>query len=71
MQLDLGGAAYQAVQIHAYRGEIDLAFEWLDRAAATHDSGLAFTRVDPLLTRLHADPRWGRFLSRNGLVDPP
>jgi TolB-like protein/Flp pilus assembly protein TadD len=69
MQQDLSGAAYQAVQIHAYRGEIDLAFEWLDRAAATHDSGLAFTRVDPLLARLHADPRWGRFLSRNGLVD--
>jgi TolB-like protein/Tfp pilus assembly protein PilF len=70
MQLDLGGAAYQAVQIHAYRGEIDLAFEWLDRAAATHDSGLAFTRVDPLLESLRTDPRWSRFLSRNGLVDP-
>jgi TolB-like protein/Tfp pilus assembly protein PilF len=70
MQLDLGGAAYQLVQVHAYRGEIDLAFAWLDRAVATHDSGLVFTRVDPLLAHLHADPRWGRFLSRNGLADP-
>jgi tetratricopeptide (TPR) repeat protein len=70
MQQDLGGAAYQLVQVHAYRGEIDLAFEWLDRAAETRDSGLVFTRVDPLLAKLHADPRWGRFLSRIGLADP-
>jgi TolB-like protein len=69
-RMDLSGAAYQFVQVHAYRGETDLAFEWLDRAAATHDSGLAFTRVDPLLDSLRTDPRWGRFLSRNGFVDP-
>jgi adenylate cyclase len=70
MQKDLGGAAYQLVQVHAYRGEVDAAFEWLDRAAATHDSGLVFTRVDPLLALLHADPRWDRFLSRIGLANP-
>ena len=70
MQQDLGGAAYQLVQVHAYRGEMDLAFQWLDRAAATHDSGLVFTRADPLLANLHADPRWDRFLSRAGLADP-
>jgi adenylate cyclase len=71
MQLELGGAAYQLVQVHAYRGEIDLAFEWLDRAAITHDSGLVFTRVDPLLAGLRTDPRWDQFLSRNGLVSGP
>jgi len=69
-RLGLSGAAYQFAQVHGYRGEVDLAFEWLDRAAATHDSGLAFTRVDPLLDSLRADPRWDRFLSRSGLVDP-
>jgi adenylate cyclase len=68
MQLELGGEAYQLVQMHAYRGEIDPAFEWLDRAAAAHDSGLAFTRFDPLLANLHSDPRWIPFLSRNGLA---
>lgn len=71
MQLELGGKAYQLVQVHAYRGEIDLAFQWLDRAAATHDSGLVFAGVDPLLANLHADPRWCPFLSRNGLVSSP
>jgi adenylate cyclase len=71
MQLELGGKAYQLVQVHAYRGEIDLAFEWLYRAATTHDSGLVFTRVDPLLASLRTDPRWEPFLSRNGLVSGP
>jgi tetratricopeptide (TPR) repeat protein len=70
LQTDLGGAAYQMVQVHAYRGEVDAAFEWLERAAVAHDSGLVFTRVDPLLANLHADPRWGRFLSRFGPTDP-
>jgi TolB-like protein len=69
-RLGLSGAAYQFAQVHGYRGEVDLAFEWLDRAAATHDSGLAFTRVDPLLDSLRSDPRWDRFLARSGLVDP-
>lgn len=70
MQTNMSGAAYQLVQVHAYRGEIDLAFEWLDRAAASHDAGLIFTAIDPFLANLHADPRWGRFLSRNGLTAP-
>jgi tetratricopeptide (TPR) repeat protein len=52
-----------------YRGEIDCAFDWLERSAETHDSGLTNARVDPLLRNLHADPRWGAFLSRNGLAD--
>ena len=70
MQTDLSGAAYQLVQVHAYRSEIDLAFRWLDQAAADHDPGLTFTLVDPLLANLHSDPRWGRFLSRTGHADP-
>jgi TolB-like protein/Flp pilus assembly protein TadD len=66
MQTDLSGGAYQVVQVHAYRGEIDRAFEWLERALDTHDSALVFIRVDPLLKNLHADPRWATFLTRLG-----
>lgn len=64
-----GAAAYQLAQIHAHRGEPDAAFQWLDRAAATHDAGLTYLAVDPLLEPLHADPRWGRFLSRHGFQE--
>jgi hypothetical protein len=65
---DFGGAAYQMVQVHAFRGEIELAFEWLERAGDAHDSALLFISVDPLLSNLHADPRWPAYLSRFGLV---
>ena len=58
------GIAYQFAEIHAYRGEIDLAFEWLERAEATNDSGLTDAITNPLMRNLHADPRWAAFLDR-------
>ena len=71
MQMVTSGAAYQLAQVHAFRGEIDAAFEWLDRAAATHDAGLTFAGVDPLLRSLHDDARWSPLLERNGLAVSP
>jgi tetratricopeptide (TPR) repeat protein len=67
-KLDPVGIAYQLAEVHAYRGEIDAAFEWLERSTDTHDSGLPFIRVDPLLRNLHADSRWAAFLSRLALA---
>ena len=58
------GIAYQFAEIHAYRGEIELAFEWLERAEATHDSGLTDALTNPLMRNLHADPRWAALVAR-------
>ena len=58
------GIAYQFAEIHAYRGEIDLAFEWLDRAEATRDSGLTDALINPLMRNLHSDPRWPALVAR-------
>jgi len=66
-EFDLGGAAYQLAQIHGFRGDVDAAFEWLQRAAAAHDAGLVFARVDPLLTGLHGDPRWETFVASSAV----
>jgi len=63
------GAAYQIAQAHAYRGDADQAFEWLERAHRQRDAGLASMKIDPLLRALHADPRWQRWLKRMGLAD--
>ena len=63
------GAAYQVAQVHAARGEADLAFEWLERACVQRDAGIFWTKVDPLLRSLHADPRWEVFLRKLGLAD--
>lgn len=62
-------AAYQIAEVHAYRGDKDKAFEWLERARRQHDGGLPSLRKDPLLTNLYDDPRWNRFLRTLGLAD--
>src|SRR6267378_2658939 len=62
-------AAYQIAEVHAYRGDKDKAFEWLDRARRQRDPGLASLRKDPLLTNLQDDTRWNAFLHEMGLAD--
>jgi TolB-like protein/Tfp pilus assembly protein PilF len=64
-----GDAAYQVAQAHGARGEVDLAFEWLERAYVQHDAGIFWTKVDSLLRPLHADPRWDAFVRKVGLAD--
>jgi len=63
---DLG--AYQVAQAHGARGEIATAFEWLERAFTQRDPGIFWTKVDPLLRSLHADPRWHVFMHKLGLA---
>jgi tetratricopeptide (TPR) repeat protein len=63
------GAAVQIAQVHAWRGEAEKAFEWLDRAYVQRDSGLSETLVEPLFRNLKGDPRWRTFLARMRL--PP
>jgi len=62
-------AAYQVAEVHAYRGDKDQAFEWLERARRQRDGGLAGMRRDPLLANLKTDPRWNAFLQTIGLAD--
>jgi TolB-like protein/class 3 adenylate cyclase/tetratricopeptide (TPR) repeat protein len=62
-------AAYQIAEVHAYRGDKDKAFEWLERARRQRDPGLASLRKDPLLTNIQDDPRWSAFLRTMGLAD--
>jgi TolB-like protein len=64
-----GDAAYQIAEVYAMRGDADAAFEWLERARAQHDAGVAWTKVDPLLRSLHTDRRWGPFLRQIGFRD--
>jgi hypothetical protein len=55
-------------QAHAYRKEVEQAFEWLERAYVQHDAGVTFSAVDVLLRPLHDDPRWQPFLRRMNLA---
>jgi len=58
--------AFQVAEVYAARGDANAAFEWLERAYAERDAGLAYLKPDPLLRSLHADPRWGALLRRMG-----
>jgi len=58
----------QFATAHAVRGEADEAFRWLERSYELHDSGIAMLRVNWPLRRLHADPRWPKFLEKVGLA---
>ena len=56
---------YGIAEHYAWRGELDRAFEWLDRAYEAHDIG--YLKVDMALKPLHGDPRWAAFLKRMNL----
>jgi TolB-like protein/Flp pilus assembly protein TadD len=60
-------AAYQIAEVFAWRADIDHAFEWLDKAYDQDDGGLTQVRGDPMLLRLHADPRFAAILKRMNL----
>ena len=59
-----GDAAYQVAEAHAFRGETDLAFEWLERAHAQRDSGVNDIKGDRLMRGLASDPRYKAFVRK-------
>ena len=59
-------AAFQIAAIHAARGEVDAAFEWLDRGATQRDAGITIAYHSPIFASLHDDPRWLPFVRRLG-----
>jgi len=63
------GFAYQIAQVHAWRGEKDQAFEWLDRSYGLHDAGLSRMRYDPLFAGLRDDPRFAAFKKKMGFPE--
>jgi hypothetical protein len=60
--------AYPIAYALAYRGEVDRAFEWLDKAAKYRDTALGAAPFEPALESLHSDPRWLPLLHRLGMA---
>jgi tetratricopeptide (TPR) repeat protein len=57
-------SAFQIAEVYAYRGEVDKAIQWLDRAYEQHDSGLIGLKLDPLFKSLHQNPRYIEILKK-------
>jgi adenylate cyclase len=62
-------AAYDVAAAHAYRGEVDAAFAWLDRAYRQRDAGMQVVKVDPMLDNLRGDLRYHAWLVKMKLDD--
>ncbi|HET6723135.1 MAG TPA: tetratricopeptide repeat protein, partial [Chitinophagaceae bacterium] len=59
--------SYLLAQLHAFRGEKDEAFGWLETAYNKKDSWLFWVKGDPLLKNLKTDPRYNAFLKKMNL----
>ncbi|MGB0133429.1 tetratricopeptide repeat protein, partial [Dokdonella sp.] len=57
---------YDIASVHAFRGEADQAFLWLELAAEESGGNLPTVMLDPLFENLHEDPRWLQFLRSVG-----
>jgi hypothetical protein len=45
------------------------AFTWLERAHAQRDGGMALMKSDPMLEKLHGDPRFAVLLRKMNLPE--
>jgi TolB-like protein len=66
---DAADSPYTLAEVHAFRGEIDDAIEWLERAYKHKDIELWQIKGDPLLKGLERDSRYKVFLHRMKLPD--
>jgi adenylate cyclase len=62
--------AFQIAVIYAVRKEPDEVFRWLDKAYATHDSGLTQLVITPFLTDYRDDPRFIALCQKLGVQIP-
>ena len=59
--------AYQIGTFHAWRGDDDEAFAWLDRALRQEDGGLSDVLIEPAVSRMRGDPRYRALLAKMNL----
>lgn len=56
--------------LHAYRGDRDAAFAWLDRAYDARDPGVIELMLQPAFRPLQSDPRFAAFRAKLGIPAP-
>jgi adenylate cyclase len=60
----------EVAHVYAWRGELDEAFEWLERDLDVSGAGgWGEWKLQPLYANLRDDPRWQEFLERVGASD--
>jgi len=56
--------AFQVAEAYAYRGDIENAFHWMDRALRQRDPGSPELKSSPLMKSLRQDPRFSELLKK-------
>jgi len=64
-----GSPSFYLAMIHAQMGEIDAAFQWLDKAYEDKEVEMYWLKVEPPFEPLHDDPRWQVMLDKVGFPD--
>ena len=59
---------YQIAEVHASCRDYADAIDWLERAYAERDPGLAYLRMDPFMRDIYGYPAWEEFLRKMNLV---
>ncbi len=62
-------AAYEIAEAHAFRGEVDEAFAWLNRAYQQKDVEMYAIKDEPLLRALEPDTRYNAFMRKMNLSE--
>jgi len=60
---------YLVAAVHAFRGNVGAAFEWLDRVYRQRRGFLQDLKADPLFRNLHGDPRFDALLRKAKLME--
>ena len=63
------GNALGIAEVYAFRGQLDNAMQWIDRAFIQKDVGLYAIKGDPPLKNLESDPRYKAFLRKMNLPE--
>jgi TolB-like protein len=62
-------SSFYIAEAHAYRGELDEALTWLDRAYLQKEPTLFLIKGDPFFRKLEGDPRYKAFLRKINLPE--
>jgi tetratricopeptide (TPR) repeat protein len=61
--------AFVIAEVYGFRGQVDSAFLWLERAYERREEPVTEMQGDPLLKSLEPDPRYSAFLKKMHLLE--
>lgn len=71
IRLDADSLPFYIAEVYGLRGDRDAAFEWVEKAYAARDPGVAILYEDPIVAPLLRDePRFVEFVKKLNLPDP-